>query len=205
MFEDTKGVIRIRKSKKNRQRNGQNKKEERTNIDLQNITRVQLRCSGRVNSSYVIRFAFPFIKVLLDNVLSTFVELWVTLQVKLGNRYSKNIISMINFGYQSSIHNHWSLMVDGLWCLAQLSTMHQLYRGSQFYWWRKPEYPEKTTDLEQVTDKPYHIVSSTPRLNVCITLQVKLGNRYTKSILSMFNLVYRNSIYNHRSLTHFIT
>jgi 2-oxo-4-hydroxy-4-carboxy--5-ureidoimidazoline (OHCU) decarboxylase len=85
MFEDTKGVIRIRKSKKNRQRNGQNKKENRTNIDLQNITRVQLRCSGRVNSSYVILFAFPFIKVLLDNVLSTFVELWVTLQVKLGN------------------------------------------------------------------------------------------------------------------------
>jgi hypothetical protein len=38
MFEDTKGVIRIRKSKKNRQRNGQNKKENRTNIDLQNIT-----------------------------------------------------------------------------------------------------------------------------------------------------------------------
>jgi hypothetical protein len=23
----------------------------------------------------------------------------------------------------------------------------------QFYWWRKPEYPEKTTDLLQVTDK----------------------------------------------------
>ena len=24
--------------------------------------------------------------------------------------------------------------------------MFQLYRGSQFYWWRKPEDPEKTTD-----------------------------------------------------------
>ena len=23
----------------------------------------------------------------------------------------------------------------------------------QFYWWGKPEYPEKTTDLSQVTDK----------------------------------------------------
>ena len=25
----------------------------------------------------------------------------------------------------------------------------------QFYWWRKPEYSEKTTDLPQVTDKLY--------------------------------------------------
>ena len=36
-FEDIKGVIRIRKSKKNRQHNGQKKKDKRTNNDLQNI------------------------------------------------------------------------------------------------------------------------------------------------------------------------
>ena len=36
-FEDTKGVIRIRKSKKDRQHNGQKKKYERTYNDLQNI------------------------------------------------------------------------------------------------------------------------------------------------------------------------
>jgi hypothetical protein len=36
-FEDTKGVIRIRKSKKDRQDNGQNKKDKRTKNDLQNI------------------------------------------------------------------------------------------------------------------------------------------------------------------------
>jgi len=36
-FEDTKGVIRIRKSKKDRQKNGQKKKEKRTSNDIQNI------------------------------------------------------------------------------------------------------------------------------------------------------------------------
>jgi hypothetical protein len=36
-FEDTIGVIRIRISKRNKQHNGQKKKEKRTNNDLQNI------------------------------------------------------------------------------------------------------------------------------------------------------------------------
>jgi len=37
-FEDIKGVIRIRKLKKDRQHNDQKKKDKRTNNDLQNIT-----------------------------------------------------------------------------------------------------------------------------------------------------------------------
>jgi len=57
-----------------------------------------------------ILFCFSFIiKVLLDNVLSVVVELWVTLRVKLGNKNTKSIISMFNLVYRNRTQNRRSL------------------------------------------------------------------------------------------------
>ena len=62
---------------------------------------------------------------------------------------------LLSFLTQISSSNPIDLLFGGLglsfW--TPLSTIFQLY---QFYWWRKQEYPEITTDLPQVTDKLYY-------------------------------------------------
>jgi hypothetical protein len=44
-----------------------------------------------------------------------------------------------------------------LLCLMLLSAIFQLYHGDLFRWWKKLEYPERTTNYEQATGKLYHL------------------------------------------------
>jgi hypothetical protein len=58
------------------------------------------------------------------------------------------------------------------WRLMPLSAIYQLHHGNQFLWWKKPEYPARTTDHGQATGKLYHM-----RLRVECTLFCDLQSR----------------------------
>ena len=70
---------------------------------------------------------------------------------------SQRVISSVIRNEKASLVCLVTIRVRGLWlrCL--------LYCGGQFYWWKKPEYMQKTTDLPLSLTHFINVVSSTPR------------------------------------------
>jgi len=57
--------------------------------------------------------------------------------------------------YISEMHTCTDKVQYGYGANATFNNISVIYRGGQFYWWRKPEYSEKTTNLPHTIDKLY--------------------------------------------------
>jgi hypothetical protein len=91
----------------------------------------------------------------------------VQIKGKYSNNHTKN-----NYKWQVMLPIKVRVMVVN----ATFNNISAIYRGGKFYWWRKPEYQEKTAASHWQT-LSHNIVSSAPQLSVIRSHNVS-GDRH---------------------------
>jgi hypothetical protein len=86
------------------------------------------------------------------------------------------IVTVYKILVQQFLNNDW---FGWFMVFNTISAIFQLYRDGPFYWWRTPEYSEKTTDLSQVTN----ILNN----DTCICIYMALKN---VDIHTMISIIY---------------
>ena len=121
-----------------------------------NLTTIQWRSRRALGIDCHYILIIDFLKLLLSVFMLSFIFVKVCDLCELKRIWL--FISILPLEIQLSRMNEF-------WCLSPLSAIFQLYHGDQFYWWKNPEYPEKTGDTGRATGKMYHL-----RLQVECTL-----------------------------------